>query len=130
MSDTPNPSKRDDARTLHPSTGKQVFNILLWTLGSLILMTFLVILLYLVLMQCFDSVEQWRQWHKNHYTHMLTWRIVLYGTLTVFWIKLKARLSNPDSTRRSRIQKMEILIALTIIFSELNRAFSHWGGTA
>ena len=98
-------------------------------LGVLLTIFALVVLMSATLLRLFDSVQQWQQWRADYYWSLLAWRLLLYSALTVGWLKLKARLCEPERlNRRRRLLKIEILFVFLVLLIELSKALFQTGG--
>jgi hypothetical protein len=112
-------------RSLVRRTGRSI----LLVLGVLLATTALVVLLSTVLMNMFDSAEQWQTWRNDHYWPLFTWRLMLYIALSVAWFKFKARLSTSElSKRRKGLLKIEIMVFLLFLMIELSKVLYQAGG--
>lgn len=112
-------------RSLVRRTGRSI----LLVLGVLLATTALVVLLSAVLMNMFDSAEQWQAWRNDHYWPLFIWRLMLYIALTVAWLRVKARLSNSErSKRRKGLLKIEIMVILLFLMVELSKVLYQAGG--
>ncbi len=111
------------------SLTRQLGRGVLISLAVLVAMTLLVVLLNAVFLRLFDNLQQWQEWRSNHYWHLLAWRLVLYITLAVAWLKLKARLPESERQRlRMRVLRVEILVVLLVLLIELSKVLLQPGG--
>lgn len=96
----------------------------------LLTVTVLTAVLGYALTRVFDNAQQWQEWRSNHYWSLFAWRLMLYATIVVAWLKLKARM--PEATRRRdhrRLVKIEILFTLLILLAEFSKVLLQRGGT-
>ena len=99
-------------------------------LGVLLTIFALVVLMSATLLRLFDSVQQWQQWRADYYWSLLAWRLLLYSALTVGWLKLKARLCEPERLNsRRRLLKIEILFVFLVLLIESSKVLFQTGGT-
>ena len=76
-------------------------------LGVALAVFALVMSMSATLLRLFDSVQQWQQWQADYYWPLLAWRLLLYAALTVGWLKIKARLCEPQRlSSRGRLLKI------------------------
>lgn len=108
-------------------TARKVVVWLLASLGMIILLSILAVLLGMVIMQFFGSVEQWRQWRVENYWILLAWRLCLYSVLVMFWLQLKARLPKlAPGPARNRLIRVEVMAVLLVLLLELSKASLRW----
>lgn len=100
-------------------------------LGASVLLAIsaLAVLLNAALLDMLNDIQQWQQWRADNYWRLLAWRLTLYIALAVAWVKLKARLPEPERLKsRNRLLKIEILVVLLILLIELSKVLLKPGG--
>ena len=98
-------------------------------LGVALAVFALVMSMSATLLRLFDSVQQWQQWRADYYWPLLAWRLLLYAALTVGWLKIKARLCEPQRlSSRGRLLKIEILFVFLVLLIELSKVLFQNGG--
>lgn len=86
---------------------------------SMLMFGILAILLQVVLMRVFGSVQGWQAWRADNYWPLLVWRLMIYLAVGVAWYRLKARVLIQES--RGRLTKVEIMAALLVVLIETCR---------
>lgn len=98
-------------RRLRPLIGT-----LLLGLATLALCVLLTLLLGILTMEIFGTVENWQRWREGSALGLLAWRLVLYILVAWLWLKLRALLpappNGPASAHLNRIQAMAIGLIL------------------
>ncbi|PWU28672.1 hypothetical protein DK254_22975 [Pseudomonas sp. RW407] len=86
------------------------------------------IVISMIVINHLGGLEQWLNWREDNYLWLLVWRICLYLILATFWLKLKARMPplEPGPTK-SRMLRIELLVALLAVVIELVKAPVNWG---
>lgn len=98
-------------------------------LGVALAVFALVMSMSATLLRLFDSVQQWQQWQADYYWPLLAWRLLFYAALTVGWLKIKARLCEPQRlSSRGRLLKIEILFVFLVLLIELSKVLFQNGG--
>ena len=98
-------------------------------LGVALAVFALVMSMSATLLRLFDSVQQWQQWRADYYWPLLAWCLLLYAALTVGWLKIKARLCEPQRlSSRGRLLKIEILFVFLVLLIELSKVLFQNGG--
>lgn len=110
------------------SLTRRVRRGILLVLSVLLATTAIVVLLSAILMSVFDSAEQWQAWRTDHYWPLFTWRLMLYVSLIIAWIKLKARWTQSKQTDARKLRRLEIMVILLFVMIELSKAFIPSGG--
>jgi hypothetical protein len=88
----------------------------------LLVFSALAVLLTIACLRLFGGMEAWQQWRIDHYGSLLAWRLALYISLAVVWLKLKARLhAGAPHTSRKRLLRIEILVVLLGLLIEVSR---------
>lgn len=122
-----------DVQPPNPAAIPSMIKRLLRSVGIGLLTLFVIsigtLLFSALLMHVFDDVEQFHQWREDNYGYLLAWRLTLYSVVTLFWLKLKARLSL-SMHQRKRLRRAEFLVVLLLLLVELNKAFFQSGGQA
>lgn len=120
---------QEPAAAPNRSLARRVGRSILLVLGALFATTALGVLLTTVLMSVFDSAEQWQAWRTDHYWPLFTWRLMLYISLIVAWLKLKARLPQSERTKRRKdLLKIEVMVILLVLMVELSKVLFQAGG--
>ena len=97
-------------------------------LGVFLAICALAVSMSAALLRLFDSVQQWQQWRADYYWSLLAWRLLLYSALTVGWLKVKARLCEPERLNsRRRLLKIEMLFVFLILLIELSKVLYQTG---
>lgn len=120
---------QDPVTTAERSQTRRVGRGILLALSVLLATTAIVVLLSAILMSVFDSTEQWQAWRTDHYWPLFTWRLMLYVSLIIAWIKLKARWTQSKRTDARKLRRLEIMVILLFVMIELSKAFLPSGGT-
>ncbi|MCF4992048.1 hypothetical protein GIW56_25090 [Pseudomonas gessardii] len=110
------------------SLTRRVGRGILLVLSVLLATTAIVVLLSAILMSVFDSAEQWQAWRTDHYWPLFTWRLILYVSLVIAWIKLKERWTQSKQTDARKLRRLEIMVILLFVMIELSKAFIPSGG--
>lgn len=113
------------SRSLAHRMGRRV----LIGLSILLAVSVLAVLLNTALLRMFDNIQHWQEWRTDHYWLLLAWRLTLYIALAVAWVKLKARLPEPERLKsRNRLLKVEVLVVLLVLLIELSKVLLKPGG--
>lgn len=110
------------------SLTRRVGRGILLVLSVLLATTAIVVLLSAILMSVFDSAEQWQAWRTDHHWPLFTWRLILYVSLVIAWIKLKGRWTQSKQTDARKLRRLEIMVILLFVMIELSKAFIPSGG--
>lgn len=110
----------------HKSARKPTM-ILLVGIGMMVLVTIFALMIVTLVMPYVGSIDQLHDWRQSNYWLLLSWRVVLYATLIIYWLKLKSKLPEfKQSAIRIKAIKIEVLAVLLIVFLELTKAPLKW----
>lgn len=92
--------------------------------GMMLLLSVLVGIIAINHLGVFDT---WLKWREGNYLPLLLWRLVLYGSIVLAWLKLKARLPGTEEGQPSKgTQRIEFLVLLLFVIIEISKAPITW----
>lgn len=90
-------------------------------------MLLLSVILGIIAVNHIGEFDTWLKWREGNYLPLLIWRLALYSSIVFAWLKLKGRLPQEDSDRRSKAtQRIEFLVLLLFMIIEISKAPIIW----
>lgn len=96
-----------------------------WTLLWPFLLTLAVALLATALIShFFGDYDQLRAWLKANYGYFLAWRLLVYSTITVAWLRVKRRVIERAGIqdRHGQLRRCEVMAVLIVCLFEARHA--------
>lgn len=92
-----------------------------------VVMLMLSVLLGIIAVNHLGVFETWLKWREDNYLPLLLWRLALYGSIVLAWVKLKARLPWAGGGQPSKgTQRIEFLVLLLFVIIEISKAPITW----
>ena len=105
-------------------------NLFKVVLGGVVLsaaMLLLSMLLGIIAVNHLGVFNAWLKWREGNYLPLLLWRVALYGSIVLAWVKLKARLPGTEEGQQSKsTQRIEFLVLLLFVIIEISKAPITW----
>ncbi|MDZ5738036.1 hypothetical protein [Pseudomonas asiatica] len=103
------------------------FKILLGGVLMSTVMLLLSVLLGILAVNHLGLLDSWLKWREGNYLPLLLWRLALYCSIVFAWVKLKARLPEPEPGEPSKaMQRIEFLVLLLFVIIEISKAPIAW----
>lgn len=71
------------------------------------------------------GIELWQAWLRDHASHLLIWRLLLYAGVGTGWWRVRQRLLARDPGHASRLRRAEIGAAVSIALLEASQWLAH-----
>lgn len=90
-------------------------------------MLLLCVLLGIIAVNHLGVFDSWLAWREGNYLPLLLWRLALYCSIVFAWVKLKARVPEPEPSQPSKaMQRIEFLVLLLFVIIEISKAPIAW----